>query len=78
MSKERLTYKEFRDWCDQRACDRCWGIQAAIICLDVVVTVNKKPFWKREKFWKENFEQDVLKGIVEPIEKKIRELEEET
>lgn len=70
-----MKFKEFRNWCNQRACDGCWGMQIAIICLDVVDTVNKKPFWKREKFWEENFEQDVLKGIVEPIEKKIRELE---
>lgn len=70
-----MKFKEFRNWCNQRACDGGWGMQIAIICLDVVDTVNKKPFWKREKFWEENFEQDVLKGIVEPIEKKIRELE---
>lgn len=72
-----MKFKEFRDWCNQRACDGCWGMQEAIVCLRIVDEVGGKPFWKREKFWKENYEQDVLESIVDPIEKKIRELEEE-
>lgn len=71
-----MKFKEFKDWCYQRACDGCWGMQTAIVCLSIVDAVGKKPFWKREKFWKENYEQDVLENIVKPIEKKIRELEE--
>lgn len=71
-----MKFKEFRDWCYQRACDGCWGMQTAIVSLSIVDAVGEKPFWKREKFWKENYEQDVLENIVKPIEKKIRELEE--
>lgn len=70
-----MKFKEFRDWCNQRACDGCWGMQTAIVCLSIADAVDKKPFWEREKFWKENFEQDVLENIVEPIEKKIRGFE---
>lgn len=71
-----MKFKEFRYWCNQRACDGCWGMQTAIVCLSIVDEVGKKPFWKREKFWKENYEQDVLECIIKPIEKKIREMEE--
>jgi hypothetical protein len=27
--------------------------------------------WKTEKFWKENYEQQVLEEIINPIEKKL-------
>lgn len=72
-----MKFKEFRYWCNQRACDGCWGMHTAIVCTSIIDEVGKKPFWKREKFWRENYEQDVLESIVKPIEKKIRELEEE-
>ena len=40
------------------------------------IEVTKKPFWKREKYWKEKFEGYVLNLIVNPIEKMIAEMEE--
>lgn len=66
-----MTFKEFTSWCNERACDGCWGMLTAMICLDLMVTVNKIPFWKREKVWREQYEKQVLDEIVDPINQKI-------
>lgn len=74
MTKRRndiLTFKEFTSWCNERACDGCWGMFTAMTCLDLMATVNKIPFWKREKVWREQYEKQVLDEIVEPINQKI-------
>lgn len=42
----------------------------------VMHEVKEKPFWKREKYWKEKFEGYVLNSIVNPIEKMLAEMEE--
>lgn len=69
-----MTFKEFEAWCNQRACDGCWGMLEAMTCIDILETVRKKWFWKREKFWKEEYAIDVIEQIINPIEKKIAEL----
>lgn len=69
-----MTFKEFVSWCNERACDGCWGMITAIVCIDFMKTVKKQPFWKREKFWKQEYEQIVLDEIVNPINKKIEEV----
>ena len=51
-----MTFKEFREWCNDRACDGCWGMNAATICIGVISEINDKPFWKRKKAWKKNRE----------------------
>ena len=66
-----MTFKEFTVWCNERACDGCWGMLTAMTCLDLMATVNKIPFWKREKVWREQYEKQVLDEIVEPINQKI-------
>ena len=43
---------------------------------NILHEVKEKPFWKREKYWKEKFEGYVLNLIVNPIEKMMAELEE--
>lgn len=66
-----MKFKEFVNWCNERACDGCWGTLTAMACIDSIGEVKKVPFWKREKFWKENYEQQVLEEIINPIEKKL-------
>lgn len=39
----------------------------AIACINLINEVMKIQFWKREKFWKENYEQQVLDEIINPI-----------
>ena len=69
-----MKFREFVSWCNQRATDGCWGMLEAMVCVDIIKTVRKERFWKREKFWKEKYADDVLEQIVNPIEKKIEEM----
>lgn len=71
-----MNFKEFVRWCNERACDGCWGLSEAITCVGIMHEVKEKPFWKREKYWKEKFEGYVLNSIVNPIEKMLAEMEE--
>ena len=72
---EAVKFKEFVKWCNDRAADGCLGPVTAIACISIVEEIRKLPFWKRENYWKENHEGQVLEEIVMPIEKKICELE---
>ena len=69
-----MKFKEFVNWCNERACDGFWGMLTAMVCIDLIGKVKKAPFWKREKIWKENYEQQVLEEIINPIEKKLEEM----
>lgn len=69
-----MKFKEFESWCNQRACDGCWGMLEAMSCIDILNTINRKWFWKREKLWQSKYATDVMEQIVNPIEKKIEEL----
>lgn len=69
-----MKYKKFVAWCNQRACDGCWGMLTAMACIDLIGKMRKVPFWKREKIWKEKYEKQVLDEIINPIEEKMKEL----
>ena len=69
-----MKFKEFVNWCNKRACDGFWGILTAMACIDLIDKVKKVPFWKREKIWKENYEQQALEEIIKPIENKLEEM----
>ena len=70
-----MKFKEFVNWCNKKACDGCWGMLEAIACINLINEIMKIQFWKREKIWKENYEQQVLKEIINPIEKKLEVIE---
>lgn len=65
-----MTFKEFSDWCNKRACDGCWDMSTAICCIEIYRKINALPFWKRNKEWNK-LKDYVEKGIVQVIEKKI-------
>lgn len=69
-----MKFKEFVNWCNKKACDGCWGMLEAMACINLINEIMKIQFWKREKFWKENYEQQVLEEIINPIEKKLEEM----
>lgn len=57
-----MKYKEFVDWCNERACDGCWDMETATLCLNVITTMKSVPFWRRKKLWtaiKNDLEIDV-------------------
>ena len=43
-----MKYKNFNIWCNQRACDGCWGMNEAIFCINIIQQIQRQPFWKRE------------------------------
>ena len=69
-----MKFKEFVNWCNERTCDGYWGVLEAMTCIDLIKEIRKASFWKREKLWKENYEQQVLEEIINPIEKKLEEM----
>lgn len=70
-----MTYKEFNDWCNQRVCDGCWGINVAIFCIDVINQVQAQPFWKREKEWQKINEAYLIQdNVINPINNKMIEI----
>lgn len=71
-----MKFKEFKDWCNHRACDGRWGMVDAISCMEIIGQVNSQPFWKRERKWQElNAEYEIENNTVIPINNKIAELE---
>ena len=70
-----MTFKEFANWCNDRACDGCWGRMEAICCIEIIDRVREKPFWKREKEWQRlNAEYSIEKDLVIPINQMIEEV----
>lgn len=67
-----MKYKEFKDWCNERACDGRWGPNIAIICISIMKYINSYPFWKREKEWMK-ISEEVEREIINPINQKIEE-----
>ena len=66
-----MTFKEFVEWCNMRACDGLWGRYHVIIAIDVIKDVRKRPFWRREKYWKKHYKDSVVNQIVDPVNKEI-------
>ena len=66
-----MTFKQFRDWCNQRSADGRWGCIEAMACVSLIDEINKVCFWKRENVWKEKHEKQILDEIVNPINKMI-------
>lgn len=70
-----MTYRQFKKWCNDRCFDGCWGYKEALICLNVYSEIDKLPFWKREKAWKQE-EEFIVNKIVNPINSMIEAYKE--
>lgn len=71
-----MKYKEFVVWCNERAADGCWGMNTALICINIMREVEKELFWRREKIWRDKYKSMVLRDIVTPITKIINNVRE--
>lgn len=47
-----MKFKEFENWCNERACDGCWGTLTAMVCIDLIGKVKKPHFGKERNFGK--------------------------
>lgn len=68
-----MTFKQFKRWCNDRACDGCLGYEEALLCCELIRNMMKIPWWIREKTWK-NIEIQVLDSIVTPTNQKRQEI----
>ena len=68
-----MTFKEFKAWCNDRACDGCWSKETAIYCIAVIRNIEIQPFWKRKRAWAEEREF-IVENIVKVIEEKMTEV----
>ena len=50
-----MKYKEFKKWCNERACDGCWSLKQAQFCIDVMKYIDCHWLWQRERVWKEEY-----------------------
>ena len=69
-----MTFKEFVEWCNMRACDGLWGLHHVVLAIDIIEDVRKKSFWKREKYWKEHYKEIAIAQIVDPVNRVIETL----
>ena len=69
-----MTFKQFVQWCNDRACDGCWGMLEAMQCIEVLRDVRQYPFWEREKMWKHHHMRVFVEKIVEKTNQKIKEV----
>ena len=66
------TFKEFIEWSNERAADGFWGMNVAMICIDIHHHIMKFPFWKREKEF-QKLKDELNKEIIIPINELIDE-----
>ena len=73
-----MKYKEFNDWCNERACDGRWGLREAMACVDICHLFSYIPKWKREEAWQHFQSRDVLELIVTETNKIIEKTKQDT
>lgn len=73
-----MKYKEFNDWCNERACDGRWGLKEAILCVGICETISNKPRWRREKAWQKHELRMTAEEIVTETNKLIDIMEKNT
>ena len=67
-----MTFKEFKAWCNERACDGYWSRGTFLFCLDVIKNVKKQPSWCREWCWQAiNGLMDIENMVVNHINAEI-------
>ena len=48
-----MSFKEFDEWCNARACDGMWSLDIAINSGIILDKMFKTKIWRRRKMWKE-------------------------
>ena len=66
-----MTYKEFKAWCNERACDGRWNsIETITCCLDIINEIDKievKGLFKKNKKATEKAREDAFNKIKEVL-----------
>ena len=65
LKKPVMTFKQFSKWCSARAADGYWDFGIAGCCLQIVLDVENQKWWRREKYFRENYDvEGIYKGTV--------------
>ena len=70
-----MKYKEFVKWCNERAADGCWDINAIRYCYCVMQIINAYKWpWKKQRVWHKEYERDIVSNIVDPLDCKRKQM----
>ena len=65
LKKPVMTFNQFSKWCNARAADGYWDFEVAVCCWQIVLDVEYQKWWRREKYFRENYDvEDIYKGTV--------------
>jgi hypothetical protein len=73
-----MTYKEFKNWCNDRSHDGCWGLTEAITCISAYEVVSIEPFWKREKVWNNLENREEIELMITKTNEIIERVKKDT
>ena len=68
-----ITYKEFKNWCNERAQDGQWGCLTAMTSITILDQMKQVGFWKKRRVWRENYQEQAT-SIVETTNRIANEL----
>lgn len=43
-----MKFKEFSNWCNERASDGCWGLKEAMYCIGICETIYNTSIFRRK------------------------------
>ena len=69
-----MRFRQFVRWSERRAQEGMLGRVETLRCLQIINEMYFVPFWKRNRAWHNEYEEYVLKRIVNPIDEMKRNL----
>lgn len=64
MRKRKMTFRQFHKWVNARWFDGYWSAPVAALCVQIGADVTNKPWWRREKYFRTNYDVDELYKMV--------------
>lgn len=65
-----MKFKDFAKWYEQNSSNSHWNSSMSSYCENVIRKLRNVKWWRRERVWKRNYEDIVLRNIVVPFKVK--------
>lgn len=65
-----MKFKDFTKWYEQNSGSSSWNSAMSSYCENVIHELRNVAWWRRERVWKRNYEDIVLRNIVVPFKVK--------
>lgn len=62
-----MKFKEFVKWCEQNSSNYNWNDTMNSYCENIINEVYSIKWWLRERIWKKDYEDIVLRNVVTPF-----------